>query len=239
MSSRGVIYIVWGSNMYAMLRRSWNSLRAFHPNLPIEVFPVTADNWIKARIEKTRMAELSPFEETLYLDADTVVMGNLDYAFEKSRRFGLACCINECPWARRNTRAHAGDIIEYNTGVLFFTQAMRGLFSSWTRLANELDSALPWIDGDTLKIMQFNDQCSFAAAVEETGISPFVLPLNWNFRPQFYKSFFGPIKVWHAYDDVPPDFYKLNEYYSKDGAIIQFHERAFGYRLSSSSLTSR
>ncbi len=137
--------------MYAMLRRSWNSLRAFHPNLPIEVFPVTADNWIKARIEKTRMAELSPFEETLYLDADTVVMGNLDYAFEKSRRFGLACCINECPWARRNTRTHAGDIIEYNTGVLFFTQAMRG----GARFGSPVDRRRHFEDHAVQRPMQF------------------------------------------------------------------------------------
>ncbi|MEJ0070814.1 MAG: hypothetical protein WDO24_21130 [Pseudomonadota bacterium] len=38
------------------------------------------------------MFEHSPFETTVYLDADTVVLGRLDYGFEMAERFGLACC---------------------------------------------------------------------------------------------------------------------------------------------------
>jgi hypothetical protein len=47
------------------------------------------------------MAAMTPFEETLFLDADTVPLGRLDFGFEQAQRFGLACCICEVPWARR------------------------------------------------------------------------------------------------------------------------------------------
>jgi hypothetical protein len=36
------------------------------------------------------MLEVTPFEETLFLDNDTVVLGRLDYGFQKASQFGLA-----------------------------------------------------------------------------------------------------------------------------------------------------
>ena len=39
--------------------------------------------------------------------------------------------------------------------------------------------------------MPYADQGSFAAALEEAKFSPFVLPLNWNFRANWQLSFFG------------------------------------------------
>ncbi|MDP6885212.1 MAG: hypothetical protein QF830_13855, partial [Rhodospirillales bacterium] len=39
----------------------------------------------------------------------------------KGREVGLALCICECPWARRYGGL-AGDVVEYNTGVMFFTK---------------------------------------------------------------------------------------------------------------------
>jgi len=49
------------------------------------------------------------------------------------------------------------------------------------------------------------------------------LPLNWNFRPQWHRSFFGPIKVWHDYADPPAFFTELNTYYLTKDSIIQYH----------------
>ena len=99
MSERGVIYIVWGRNARTekALERSRESINSVHPELPVEVFRLDADDPVKGLLQKSRMLELSPFRETLYLDADTVVLGRLDFAFLKAQEFGLACCICECP----------------------------------------------------------------------------------------------------------------------------------------------
>ena len=67
--------------------------------------------------DKAVMRDMTPFEETIFLDADTMVMGRLDYAIEQARRVGLACSICECPWARRYGGIE-GEVIEYNTGTV-------------------------------------------------------------------------------------------------------------------------
>lgn len=71
--------------------------------------------------------------------------------------------------------------------------------------------------------MPHNDQGSFALAIERTKFNPFVLPLNWNFRPRWHRTFSGPIKVWHDYENPDESLYKLNQYYATEGHIIKHH----------------
>jgi hypothetical protein len=225
MSERGVLYTVWGRDdkTERALARSRKSLNAIHPELPVEVIRVDVDDPVKGLLEKSRMFERSPFRETLFLDADTVVLGRLDFGFRKAQDFGLACSICECPWAQRYAGIK-GETIEYNTGVMFFGERAKPVFESWTRLAPQLDSSIVFLgpQGQLLR-MPYNDQCSFAAAIEATGFLPFVLPLNWNFRPQWQRSFFGPLKIWHDYAEVPAFFAEMQKYYHQPGAIIQYH----------------
>src|SRR5262245_58601263 len=126
--SRGVLYIVWGDKGERALARSLASLKEMHPELPHEIIrlPAETDEY-KGLLEKSRMMSLSPFDETLFLDADTVVLDRLDFGFAQAARFGLACCICESPWARRYRGLPNDDATEYNTGVLFFTRAARDL----------------------------------------------------------------------------------------------------------------
>ncbi len=223
-SNRGVLYIVWGDKIEPMLQRSMASVKNIHPELPIEVIRCSDDRAFYALEQKSSMFSLSPFEETLFLDADTIVFDRLDYGFEKAAQFGLACCICENPWARRyEVFKSKHDMVEYNTGVLFFSGAAQPIFDAWAKLAPELDSTLYLTKDDQLARMPYNDQCSFAAAVEEAGISPFILPLNWNFRAEFTESFFGPIKIFHSYLDPPGDLAKLNAQYRSDETVIGQH----------------
>jgi hypothetical protein len=57
----------------------------------------------------------------------------------------------------------------------------------------------------------------------ETGFLPFVLPLNWNFRPRYHRAFFGPLKIWHDYADVPVAVHDILRYYERPDAIVLFH----------------
>lgn len=204
----GVLYMVWGNSHDSLLERSMASLKQYHPNLPVHVHRVHADGEdvtaAAMLLHKTRMAKISPFKTTLFLDADTTVLGSLDYGFDKARQFGLACCICECPWAKRyRGLRYAKDLIEYNTGVLFFTPAAQPVMYMWERFARTVNSAVDFhTTGGQLATMQHNDQASFARAVDTVGFNPFVLPLNWNFRPKWQRSFFGAIKIWH--DPVAP-----------------------------------
>jgi hypothetical protein len=215
MSKRGVLYIIWGDAGRRLMERSLASLRTFHPELPVHVHSLPDDlDPMRGLLEKSRMMDLSPFETTLFLDADTVVMGGLDFGFAQAERFGSAAAICECPWAKRYAGVST-EIVEYNTGVIFFNPRVKPLFDRWRALSQTLDSTsfniAPGHDG--VSCMPFNDQASFAQAVDDTGMLPAVLPLNWNFRPRWQNSYFGPIKIWHDYMDPPQPIIDNNAYY--------------------------
>ncbi|HLI22611.1 MAG TPA: hypothetical protein VKV32_15910 [Stellaceae bacterium] len=225
-AARGVLYMVWGEAIETLLQRSIASVKRHHPELPIEVVRLDGGgDDPKLLLEKARMAERTPFAETLFLDADTVVLDRLDFGFDSAKRYGLACCICESPWARRyRGLAGAGEIVEYNTGVLFFTAGAKPVFDRWPSLAAEIDSASLFAKDGKPFVMPANDQASFAAAVERAGFSPFVLPPNWNFRYEFQKSFFGTIKIWHSYYDLPEIMTQLADYYRNPDSVIQYVE---------------
>jgi len=226
MPDRGILYIVWGKDdkTERALERSKQSVKDIHPELPVEVCRLDVDDPIKGLLQKARMFELSPFNETLFLDADTLVLGRLDFGFTKAQEFGVACCICECPWANRYAGVQ-GETVEYGTGVLFFARRAKPVFDAWSQLAPKIDSSVVF-HGPQGQIMRmpYADQGSFAVAIEETKVSPFVLPLNWNFRPQWQLSFFGPLKIWHDYSEPPAQFIdEMRKYYSQPDAIIQYH----------------
>jgi hypothetical protein len=206
--NRGILYIIWGDAADAPLQRSIASVRRFHPDIPIHVERGDARLGL---LQKSKMGSLAPFESTLYLDADTVVMGNLDYAFERAEQFGLACSICECPWLRRYGQEQ-GDRTEYNTGVVFFSRAASEVFSVWERIAATTPSRGHWLTplGEE-RVMDYDDQASFAQALLMTKCNPFVLPVNWNFRPEFHVRVFAPVKIWHDYRDPPEKFVAINE----------------------------
>ena len=217
MAKRGVLYVVWGEYGVGTLKRSRQSLARVHPNMPVEVIELPADSTL---LDKAQMMELSPFEETLFLDADTVILDDLSYGFEQARRFGLACSICECPWARRYAGL-SGDMVEYNTGVIFFTEFARPVFNAWRACVAEIDSSIVFHNGPELIQMPLNDQAGFAKALDDTGFRPFILPYNWNFRPKWHKSWFGPLKIWHDYSDVPEPLWAHNAEQASSDSVVR------------------
>ncbi|HWR39337.1 MAG TPA: hypothetical protein VN611_07535 [Patescibacteria group bacterium] len=222
-AKRGVVYFVWGREIWGQdtghfLKRSIQSLHRFHPDMPVQVFRLPPEATL---LEKAVVFRATPFEETLFLDIDTIVLDRLDFGFEQARRFGLACCINESPWARRYGGL-SGDMVEYNTGVLFFSRQAEAVFTRWEQCVRNTDSSMQfWRDGE-LKVMPLNDQAGFARAVAETGFNPFVLPLNWNYRTPFHQEFFGPLKIWHSYTEVPEKIKAFNEEQCRQESVIRF-----------------
>jgi len=222
--SRGILSIYWGDESKLPIDRLKNSVKKFHPELPHEIIKVDAFSGDPCSLnQKAAMFDLSPFDETLFLDLDAVVLGRLDFGFEKAIKFGLALAICEAPWGRRYPKIFSGDEIEYNTGVIFFTKRAKPVFDKWKELAKTIDSSIVAVGDNGVYTMPANDQGSFALAIEQSGFNPFVLPLNWNFRPIWQRSFFGPIKIWHDYSNPPSFFDDLAEYYKSSNSIIQYH----------------
>lgn len=218
--SRGVIYVYWGEQPEQELERSIASLSRIHPELPWKKIKLEDDSSL---LDKSSMSRLSPFESTLFLDTDTVVLDRLDFGFEQAEQYGLACCINECPWARRYGDI-GGDQVEFNTGVLFFTSKASQVFDRWDSISKKIDSTLVFKSGGEPRVMPVNDQAGFSQALVDTGFNPYVLPLNWNFRPMWHRSFFGPVKIWHDRSDPPSGVRFWNEDQTMEQSIIKYWE---------------
>ena len=207
-----------------VLERSIASLKEVHPELPYHVERMPQGTGM---IDKARMVDISPFDETLFIDADTVVLGRLDYAFEKAAKHGVAICICECPWARRfGGLAHMGDITEFNTGIVFWSPKGNEVMTRWRDIAVNMDSSITFLSKNGVSLMPTNDQAGFALAVEQLGFNPWVLPLNFNFRPKWMYSCFGPIKIWHDYDDIPTNVFEWSRDQADPEALIGFAKLA-------------
>ncbi len=217
-TGRGVLYIVWGRDEFTtLLDRSVASVKRWHPELSIHVERLGDDATL---LDKARMDEITPFQDTLYLDVDTVVMDRLDYGFARAEQFGMACAICEAPYAARYpglANACGGDLVEFNTGVLFWRHGENVIFNrsadffrKWQEFNASLDSSITWHEHGEWSKMLCNDQAGFTAAMHCMAKNPYVLPQNWNLRVQWQTSWFGKVKVWHAYWAPPDELVKNN-----------------------------
>lgn len=228
--TRGIVYLIWKgyTDPAPALQRSLASIAHWHPELPVEVveIPPAADGTPPDLRAKARMYDVTPFEQTLFLDADTTVLGNLDYGFMKAAQHGIALCINANPWQRRYYKVEPPvhpDEIEYSSGVVFFDKTRAGVrevFARWKE-NHDVPSCSMFIGPEGLRQQAINDQAGFTLAIEQTGFNPFVLPLNWNLYPRWQKHFWGEIKIWHGYDDIPAAVLKWNEEQRQPGAVIR------------------
>ena len=136
--------------------------------------------------------------------------------------------LQRCPWARRYGGI-SGDLVEYNTGVLFFTKKAQPIFDAWNSLVRTVDSSIRFFNNQKqLVTMPYNDQAAFSLAVAQAPTppfpTPFILPFNWNFRrPWHRRTGGGPIKIWHDYSAPPQaaliDWTKAQ---AKCDAVIQY-----------------
>lgn len=164
MANRGVCYIVLGDKAVAAAKMSIKALRSQHPELPIwlinnhmsvdlmvsriTVNPIMiqGSNAQTARYAKTILYN-SPFDQTLYLDADTVPTGNIMAGFE-ALDAGFEFVIvpskaqgSEWQWhvgepERQYTADQLGYFgLELGGGVFYFrkTEAVKAFFEAWQR----------------------------------------------------------------------------------------------------------
>jgi hypothetical protein len=54
------------------------------------------------------------------------------------------------------------------------------------------------------------------------GFNPFVLPLNWNLRPKWQRSFFGPVRIWHDVSAPSKEIYEINALYEDRESLITY-----------------
>ena len=158
-AERGALYVVYGEKAREQALESIATVREYAPELPIavvsdrplegadyQIYHVDADPG--ARTIKTRMYSLSPFRETMFLDADTRLLQDpaagfdlLKYADvvlsqDPVRIFADQTWPHLDPQEVKTTRAEVpagGRLCYWNSGVVFFGRSIRAkeLFQAW------------------------------------------------------------------------------------------------------------
>lgn len=196
-AKRGVLYIAWGKAHVDVARRSAASVKASNPDLGTAIWCNADDDTsgfdhgfaIPDGLARPKVDLLpdTPFEETLYLDNDTIVRDDLGSLFDLLQKFEI-CGAHVALWHRprhnKTWRTQVPDAFpEINCGVLLYRRSDRvfDFFRSWSRAFVEAGFAV--------------DQVTFRELLWESDIQFYVFP------PQFNKRVFEASEL--IYSDLP------------------------------------
>lgn len=201
--SRGVVYLASGAPYIEEAKTSAKSVKRHNPSLPVtlytdedpnmEVFDtvVPIDYPVESWGDSVLTKDHFPYEQNLYLDADTYVCGDITSLFELLETYDLAAT---CDISRGRYNAdfydHVGDDLprafpEYNTGVLLYNNCKKvnKLFEAWSRRYNSQDYD--------------RNQPAFRRILYESDIAFTTLPSEYNFRSDRVGYACGEIKILH------------------------------------------
>jgi hypothetical protein len=220
--SNGAIYIVTQDPRYVeLLHISAERLKTVMPDLPITVFsqfPVDRACFDKViRVEgssdgfydKTKLIHESPYERTIFVDADIYVAKPFPELFPLLDRFDCAATHEEyldTDWFHRYPRPEIPESFpEFNTGIFLYksSASVDRLLVKWNELYQQFMEENPKV--------AINDQPFFRVAAYESDVRIATLTREYNckFRGQGYLN--GPVKILHGHVDLKFDLKQISE----------------------------
>lgn len=184
--TRGVMYVAWGKAHVDVARRSAASVKRHNPGLQAAIWCAADDDTsgfdqsfvIPPEMTRPKVGALkfSPYDETLYLDNDTMIRADLSSLFDLLQKFDL-CGAHVMLWHRpRHKRVWQTEVPEtfpeINCGVLLYRKdaATDAFFDDWQAA----------YDAAGFKI----DQPTFRETLWKSDLRFYVFP------PQFNKRIF-------------------------------------------------
>lgn len=208
-----VFYLAYGERYLNEAVRSANSLLKFHPDArltllsPETITPdpfretVIVNRYEKRNVQKSYALaslmeefdldrEYDPSEWCLFLDTDTLVLGDLSQVHPLMGTHDIAMV--HAPNRKTGWREFSDETIDaerdFNTGVIFFTERAihKGLFSEWHR--------------NVVNKSYNNDQTALSEIVRVMGamVSTHVLTAEWNLRTGFSNVLDGEVRIIHG-----------------------------------------
>jgi hypothetical protein len=212
----GALYIITQDPRYVdLLLTSAASLKRAMPDLPITAFsqfPVKSqlfENLVLVEptndgfYDKSKLIQNSPYERTLFIDADTYVLEPVPELFSLLDHFDCAATHEEyfnTDWHNRYPRTDIPSCFpEFNTGILMLKRSDRlhQTLEEWGSLYRKFLEANPG--------QPINDQPFFRVAAYCGDIRIATLPREYNckFRGQGYLN--GRVKILHGHVDFRVD----------------------------------
>jgi hypothetical protein len=142
----------------------------------------------------------SPFEETIYLDVDCAVVGQITELFDLLARYDLAGA--HAPGYRGALDPDVpAAFYEINTGVLVYkrNERVRRVLTRWRETYLAWVAAPPFPGADGLVLGQ--DQPAFRRCLWHSDLAVYVLGPEYNWRPIQPSFLCGPARIIHAFRD--------------------------------------
>ncbi len=209
-SSFGVTYVAFGAPYLAMALVSMVSLRVTNPSVPVCIVTNVVEKapdhlpWWRAddhwtflnsttgdnRHAKLRVYELSPFEQTVFLDCDTLVLDDILKLRQYLVYFDVLMKLFYSPFKKRrpllNGQFRYSEDGHFNSGVIAFRKsaAAERFFSVWQEQFSRMAYHL--------------DQPSLVEAWFLTEAKIFPLPFFWNSGDKWaHPTARRKIIIWH------------------------------------------
>ena len=240
---RGVIYIATGPAYVAEALISAASVKNRMPSVPVtlfcdqdvtcsavnEVIRIAANSAFPGCASKIPHIARSPYDQTLFLDSDTYVCGDLAELFVVLDGFDIAAAHSPSR-AIYEVDGVPDAFPEFNTGVILFggSPAVRAFFTSWaetfTRYLERLASdQLRWLHPADKRAHVLNDQGAFREALYRSRLRVATLPPEYNCRFSAPGFVDGPVRILHGRGlDLPRVAAAINAIRTRRG----YHERS-------------
>ena len=210
----GVFYVAAGQKYVDEACKSAKSLRRFNHNLNISIAcnlkpkeadlfdkVIMVDEAVTCRNEgllfKTKyLYELSPYEQTLFVDTDTFFLGDIESGFKILDYFDVAMTLSIAdtyyPTLNSGEKVFCKPV---NTGVIFYckNESNNSLFQNWCQSYTAKLTKNPRL--------KESDQTSCTEALMHSRSRFYPLPNEWNTRFCFINTLKEPVKILHAYSN--------------------------------------
>lgn len=202
----GVLYVAYGEKYRQEARSALMSLRCVCPGLPTAVITdrewteePRPDRFILRTAEagfgcKPQVIPETPFDRTLYIDTDTIVVRDLRPLFGLLDRYDVGVTFAGAPLGEPGMELHP----QCASGMVLFrnNERVQRMFDEWRRLYAEAVAQLARTAGDTRGV---GDQRYLAIAIALTDVRCVHLPLYMDFWLHDYAVLETPPFVVHGH----------------------------------------
>ena len=190
--SRGYIYVATGEGYVALAARSAKMAKAQSPGIEIDLytdkechFPqfdrihVLPDAWYRSKIDGMIATR---FDQTIYIDADTLILADISDIFDVLGRFDMAMAHDQGrngDWAQtlwREEIPHA--FPQFNSGIVAFNKSadVLSFLREWKTAVQETKSHQ---DQNILREMAWKSSSNFGVLPEEYNLMYFRVVERW------------------------------------------------------------
>jgi hypothetical protein len=195
---------------------------------------------MEGMLRKSEMGRHLPeeYDNFLFLDPDTWVLGDVSFAFEKASAAGFALVqanaylldqFKNFSTVMEQEGVQARGLPQHNAGVIFFSRSDRtmAVHQTWQ------DLCFKWRDSTVAH--KGGDQHFLNLALELNGLTPFTLIRNYNYRAN-RDPVLGEVRIWH-WGVAPPanlnvDWKSWRRFDSKKNQMVPLRKKALSEKIS-------